>query len=69
MFIKHNPENNSAYLGREGGGGACVIRTAQCVVIGVWNKAGQMSNGKLQNAGMCNELVENMGKYLATSGY
>ncbi len=27
MFIKHNPESNSAYLGREGGGGACVART------------------------------------------
>lgn len=27
MFIKHNPENSSAYLGREGGGGACVAKT------------------------------------------
>ena len=44
MFIKHNPENNSVYLAREGGGGACIVRTAQCVIIGVWNKAGVMSN-------------------------
>ena len=69
MFIKHNPENNSAYLAREGGGGACVIRTAQCVIIGVWNKAASMSNKQLQNAGDCNELVEKMAEYLKTSGY
>ena len=69
MFIKHNPENNSVYLAREGGGGACVVRTAQTVIIGVWNKAGVMSNGKLQNAGDCNELTESMAKFLATSGY
>ena len=47
MLIKHNPENNSAYLGREGGGGACVARTSTALVIGVWNKAGTMSDGKL----------------------
>ena len=69
MFIKHNPENNSVYLAREGGGGACIIRTAQTIVIGVWNKAATMSNTQLQNAGDCNELVEGMGKYLSQSGY
>ena len=69
MFIKHNPENNSVYLAREGGGGACVVRTAQTIIIGVWNKAALMSNGKTQNAGDCNELTEGMAKYLGTSGY
>ncbi len=69
MFIKHNPENNSAYLAREGGGGACVIRTAKTVVVGVWNKAGVMGNKQLQNGGDCNERVEEMGKYLTASGY
>jgi hypothetical protein len=39
MLIKHNPEDNSAYLGREGGGGACVARTGTVILIGVWNKA------------------------------
>eukprot|EP00347_Sterkiella_histriomuscorum_P018685 403344567 len=69
MLVKHNAENNSAYLGREGGGGACVARTKQCVVIGVWNKAGVMSNGQLQNAGDCNDLTEKMAQYLTASGY
>ena len=69
MLIKHNPENNSAYLGREGGGGACVARTSTALVIGIWNKAGVMSNGKTQNAGDCNEQVENMAAYLKAQGY
>ena len=69
MMVQHNPENNSVYLGREGGGGACIVKTAQTIIIGVWNKAAIMSNGKPQTAGHCNELVENMAKYLAQSGY
>ena len=69
MLVKHVPETNSAYLGREGGGGACVTRTNTAVVIGIWNKAGQMSNGQLQNAGDCNDLTEKMGEYLRSQGY
>lgn len=69
MLIKHNPENSSAYLGREGGGGACIVKTKQCIVVGVWSKAAEMSNKQLQNAGDCNELVERLAKYLAESGY
>ena len=69
MFVKHNPENNSVYLGRDGGGGACIVRTGQTIVIGVWNKAAVMSDGLPQTQGNCNELVENMAKFLVTSGY
>ena len=69
MFIKHNPESSSAYLGREGGGGACIARTNTAVVIGIWNKAAEMSDKKLQNAGDCNESVEKMAEYLKTNGY
>ena len=47
MLVKHNSENNSAYLGREGGGGACIARTDKCIVIGIWNKSATMSNTKL----------------------
>ena len=47
MLVKHTPENNTAYLGREGGGGACISRTNSAVVIGVWNKAAVMSNNQL----------------------
>lgn len=44
MLVKHNPEYNSAYLGREGGGGACIARTNTAIIIGIWNKAASMSN-------------------------
>ena len=69
MMIKHNPENNSAYLGREGGGGACIVASNTAIVIGVWNKAVKMGNGQLQNAGDCNELVEKMGEFLKANSY
>ena len=69
MFIRHNSENDSVYLSRAGGGGACVIKAKTCIVIGVWNKAAKMSNEQLQTAGKCNELVEKMGEYLVSSGY
>lgn len=69
MLIQYNPDKKSAYLGREGGGGACVAKTNTAVVIGIWNKNQNMSNGKPQNAGDCNELVEKMTEYLKTSGY
>ena len=69
MMVKHNPEVLSAYLGREGGGGACVSSTDKAVIIGIWNKVGVMSNQKLQNAGDANELVENMAAYLRGTGY
>ena len=47
MLVKHNPESKSAYLGREGGGGACVAETATALVIGIWDKNSKMSNGQL----------------------
>ena len=69
MFVKHNPENSSVYLAREGGGGAVAIKTNQTVTIGVWNKAAVMSNGQPQTAGDCAILVEKMGEYLIANGY
>mmetsp|Transcript_6473 Transcript_6473/g.5556 ORF Transcript_6473/g.5556 Transcript_6473/m.5556 type:complete len:137 (-) Transcript_6473:102-512(-) len=39
MFLRQDPTIKSVYLGRQGGGGACVVQTAQALVIGVWNKS------------------------------
>ncbi len=69
MFVRHDPSSNTVYLGREGGGGACVVRTKQCIVIGVWNKAAIMSDKKPQTQGNCNMQVEAMGAYLTSAGY
>lgn len=67
MLIKYNPENNSAYLSREGGGGACIVRTKTTVVIGIWKKSAVMGNNTQQNPGNCNELVEKMARFLTYS--
>ncbi len=69
MFLTHQPDNNSVYLAQQGGGGACVCRSKTALVIGIWDKAAEMSNKKLQNPGDCNELVEKMGAFLSESGY
>jgi len=46
MMVKHEPEDNVCYLSRMGGGGACVAKTNQAIVIGVWDKNMTMSNGQ-----------------------
>lgn len=69
ILIQYNPEKASVYLAREGGGGACVAACNTAIVIGIWNKAAAMSDGKLQNQGDCHELVENMQAYLKGNGY
>jgi hypothetical protein len=44
MMVRHDPEDNVAYLSRMGGGGACVVRTKNALVIGIWDKNSMMSN-------------------------
>ena len=64
MFVKHEPEGNICYLSRQGGGGACVVRTKNALVIGIWDKNLIMSNNQPQNAGDCNETTERIAKSL-----
>jgi hypothetical protein len=46
VMIKHDPETNVCYLSRMGGGGACVARTKNALVIGIWDKNMIMSNNQ-----------------------
>ena len=50
------------------GGGACVAKTAQALLVGVWRKDQPMSNGKMQNTGDCESCVLNVGKALVDAG-
>ena len=58
-----------AQLTRQGGGGACIMRTKNALVIAIWDKDTLMSNNKNQNAGDCNMLVETVGGFLKEAGY
>jgi hypothetical protein len=42
--VRHDAEDNVAYLSRQGGGGACICRTKNALVIGIWDKFKLMSN-------------------------
>ena len=64
MLIQHNADADTAYLGKAGGGGACIARTNTAVIITVWNKKLEMSNKQLQNPGLCNEVTEKMQAFL-----
>ena len=44
MFIRN--EDNVTYLSRTGGGGACVAKTKNALIIGVWDKNAKMSNNQ-----------------------
>mmetsp|Transcript_34905 Transcript_34905/g.47071 ORF Transcript_34905/g.47071 Transcript_34905/m.47071 type:complete len:130 (+) Transcript_34905:66-455(+) len=44
MFLKNDPDMNVTYLTKLGGGGACLAKTKQALVIGTWDKTAMMSN-------------------------
>ena len=69
MFVRHDPEDQVCYLSRQGGGGACVARTKNALVIGIWDKNVIMSNNQPQTAGDCNEVTERVAKFLKDQGY
>ena len=71
MFLQANEEGGVKYavLSRQGGGGACIAQTAQAVLVGVWEKGQQMSNGGTQNTGDCTKNVLTVAKNLAGAGY
>ena len=47
VLLRPSPEvDKGAYLSRQGGGGATVVMTEKCVVVGIWDKDAIMSNKK-----------------------
>ena len=64
MLLRHDAEDQVAYLSRAGGGGACIVRTKNALVIGIWDKNSMMSNNQPQVAGDCNELTERVARFL-----
>ena len=69
VFVKHDPEYQSTYMTRQGGGGACAARLKEGVVLGFWNKDAIMTPGGNQNAADCGLMVEDMATLLRDAGY
>ena len=71
MFMVNHEDNGVKYcvLSRQGGGGACVAKTAKAILVGVWGKDVPMSNGKTQNTGDCQKNVITVAKNLLAAGY
>lgn len=69
MMVRHDPEESVCYLSRFGGGGACVAKTKQALVIGIWDKNIVMSNGQPQTAGDCNDLTERVAKFMKDQNF
>lgn len=69
IFVKNEPEEQSSYLTRSGGGGAVIAKLKDAIVIGIWHKNEVMSKGGCQNQYDCATQVEMMGKYLRDKGY
>jgi hypothetical protein len=64
MFLKNEERDGVKFatLSRQGGGGACVALTKQCLLVGVWSKEAEMSNGGMQNIGDCEKQVLSVAK-------
>jgi hypothetical protein len=70
MYIRPSTDvDKGGYLSRQGGGGATVVATEKCIIIGIWEKDVPMSNKQTQNTGDVAEVVERMSKFLKLKGF
>lgn len=71
MFLKADERDGIKFatLSRQGGGGACVAKTKQTLLVGVWSKDAVMSNNLTQNIGDCEKQVLGVAKQLSDAGY
>ncbi|KAL9227278.1 hypothetical protein vseg_002986 [Gypsophila vaccaria] len=59
MVIQGEP--GAVIRGKKGTGGVCVKKTAQCMLIGIYDEP--------MTPGQCNLVVEKLGDYLIENGY
>ena len=72
MFLRSDKTSEGVpfcVLSRKGGGGACVAKCDKVLVVGVWGKDVEMSNGKTQNTGDCEKNVCNVAHTLKAAGF
>ncbi|KAH9618966.1 hypothetical protein KSS87_020302 [Heliosperma pusillum] len=59
MVIQGEP--GAVIRGKKGPGGACIKKTGQCVLFGIYDEP--------MNPGQCNLVVERLGDYLIDNGF
>ena len=68
IFMNHDSEIKFTQLNKTGGG-ACICRTRNAIIVGIWEKAEMMTNNMTQNNGDCGMRVEIVAKTLKDFGY
>ena len=66
MLVRYDPGKKLAYFSKIGGG-ACAMATKSTIVFASYNSTLAMSDGKPQNPGVCNEVVEKLGDTLVAN--
>ena len=69
VLTSYDQSCSLAMLARFKGGGACVMKTKNAIVIGMWNKDLVMTNNSSQNQGDCAMQVEKVANKLKEAGY
>ena len=68
MLSKHFADTSVVYLSCMKGG-ACIAKPKTAIIVGLWDKNKQQSDGKSQNPGMLNDLVEKLQEFLKASSF
>ena len=61
VFLRPSVDGKALYCKKSGQGGACVYKSSQAVIVGLYDEGMQ--------AGGCNVSVEKIGEYLVGAGY
>ena len=67
MVAKYDPVRKLAYLSKAKGG-ACAMAIKTLIVFAAYDTRVKMSDGREQQAGLCNEVVEKLADFLTKAG-
>jgi hypothetical protein len=67
MVAQYDPAKKLAYLSKSRGG-ACAMATKSVIIFAAYSTEVKMSDGREQQAGLCNEVVEKLADFLIKNG-
>ncbi len=67
MLVNYDATKKLAYFAKPSGG-ACAMASKKTIVYAAYNNTLNMSDGKAQNPGVCNEVVEKLAALLIKNG-